>query len=119
MIIVSFDIFNPVTPLAIQKPQKNKTKEHIKQYRENHIEHYKQYYKQYYQDNKERLREYAIEYYKTYYEQNKDKILEYRRNHYFKNKTLCGCGKEYLLSNKHHHEITRHHKTWLEEGKAL
>ena len=103
-------------------------REYAKRYREAHKKQYQEYYKHYYQNNKEQLKEYAKEhsreYYKThkekfsqYYQDNKHKILECRKSYPSRTIALsCGCGKGYLISNKHHHENTRYHQKWLGEN---
>ena len=52
---------------------------------------------------------------KKYYREHKDTMKEYFRN-YSNKKIVCGCGKEYLRGNKHHHEKSSHHQKWLEEN---
>ena len=52
---------------------------------------------------------------RKYYREHQDTMKEYFRN-YSNKKIVCGCGKEYLRGNKHHHEKSSHHQKWLEEN---
>jgi|TARA_R110000868_G_scaffold60915_4_gene185503 hypothetical protein len=49
-------------------------------------------------------------YNKTYYEKNKEKLAE---------KVVCGCGLDYLVSNKSNHRSGRVHKLWQKLTKEV
>jgi len=68
---------------------KDKIKEHNKEYRDNNREKIKVYY----ENNKEKIKEFG----KVYYENNKEKIKEYRDNNKVKMKEY---NKEYYENNK-------------------
>ena len=44
-------------------------------------------------------------YYKEYYTKNKDKYAI---------KIMCVCGKEYTYTNKYKHNLTKHHKVYMD-----
>jgi hypothetical protein len=99
-------------------------KDKIKQYREDNKDKIKQYrednkdkIKQYYEDNKDTFKQYREqnkelydEYQKKYREDNKDKINEHQ-----KQKIICVCGSETIVSHKARHEQTKKHKAFIEK----
>lgn len=49
-------------------------------------------------------------YNKTYYEKNKEKLAE---------RKMCGCGLDYLPTNKSNHQSGRIHKLWIKLTKEV
>ena len=109
---------------------KEKVKEHIKQYRTENLDKIKQSVKAYTEKNKDPKSQYNREYYKNnkdkrkeYIENNKDILKQKRQEYYHKNiekmteknraKTVCSCGQEVLKRNLAKHQRTKKHQEAL------